>query len=239
MVQDGYPVVLRIRGASCVVVGGGRAAAGKIGPLLAAGARVTVISPEVDEAIAVLAEDGKLTVIGRAYGGANDLRGAVLAFAATDRDDVNEAVCRDAATLGIPVCDTGRPERGTFLLPAVMRRGKLTMAVSTSGASPALARKIRDELREAYGPEYGEALDFLAEIRRLIREKVPDPAERSALLKELAERDVIGLAREGRLAFVRRRLLADLEEAETAHMSRWRRMLDFSGERPSTGEMEK
>jgi precorrin-2 dehydrogenase/sirohydrochlorin ferrochelatase len=238
MVQDGYPVVLRIRGASCVVVGGGRAAAGKVGPLLAAGARVTVISPEVDDAIAVLAEDGNVTVIRRAYGGANDLRGAVLAFAATDRDDVNEAVCRDAAILGIPVCDTGRPDRGTFLLPAVMRRGKLTVAVSTSGASPALARKIRDELLEAYGPEYGEALDFLAELRRLIREKATDPAARSALLRELAERDVVGLAREGRLEDVRRRLLAEMAEAETVHISRWRRMLDFSGERPSTGETE-
>ena len=238
MVQDGYPVVLRIGGASFVVVGGGRAAAGKIGPLLGAGARVTVISPEVDDAVAALAEDGKLTLIRRTYGGANDLRGAVLAFAATDRDDVNEAVCRDAASLGIPVCDTGRPERGTFLLPAVMRRGKLTVAVSTSGASPALARKIRDELQEAYGPEYGEALDFLAEVRRLIREKVPDAAERSALLKELAERDVVGLSREGRLEFVRSRLLADLASEDAVPISRWRRMLDFSGGRPSTGEME-
>lgn len=186
-VQDGYPVVLRIRGAKAAVVGGGKAAARKIGPLLEAGARVTVISPRLCPEVAVLAEEGRIDVIGRTYGGAEDLRGAVLVFAATDRPEVNEAVCRDAAALGIPVCDTGAPDRSTFFVPAVLRRGRLLIAVSTSGASPAFARKIRDELERAYGPEYADVLEFLAEARRLAREKVPDAGKRAALLRALAE----------------------------------------------------
>lgn len=228
--QDGYPIVLRLRGASCTIVGGGGAAARKIGPLLEAGARVTVISPGVHPDIRALGASGRLTVIGRPYGGAADLQGAALVFAATDRDGVNAAVCRDAEALGIPVCDAGRPERGTFLLPAVLRQGRLVLAVSTSGASPSLARKIRDELADAYGPEYAEALDVLAELRRKAMEAVPDPAERRALLKALGERDFPGLARAGRLAAYRERVLAAL--AETGGPDRWRRILDDTGGQP-------
>jgi len=214
VVQDGYPIVLPLRGAKVAVVGGGTAAARKIGPLAGAGARVVVISPRLGPEVAALAEEGRIQVIGRTYGGADDLRGAVLAFAATDRPEVNDAVLRDAALLGIPACDAGDPGKGAFHVPAVMRRGRLLMAVSTSGASPAFARKIRDELEAAYGPEYADALDFLAEARRLVQERVPDMAERAAVLRSLAERDWPALARGGRLAGMSGRLLAHLANAE-------------------------
>lgn len=234
--QDGYPIVLRLRGAFCVVVGGGRTAARKIGSLLDAGAKVTVISPEVRPAVEAFAAEGRIAVLRRTYGGPEDLRGARLVFAATDREDVNARVQRDAEALGLPVCDTGHPERSTFHLPAVARRGKLVMAVSTSGASPAMARKIRDELLAAYGPEYDEALAFLAELRRLALENLADAAEREALLRELANRDFPGLARAGKLGEYRSRVLAALPAARD--IRRWRRILDGAGGRPSSGEME-
>lgn len=218
--MDGFPLMLRINGATCVVVGGGRAAVRKVDSLLDAGARVKVISPDIDPAIRKLRDEGKVEVIGRAYEGAGDLRGAMLVFAATDREEVNDMVYRDAVILGILVCDTGNPGRSSFHLPAVLRRGPLVMAVSTSGASPALAKRIRDELSDRYGPEYGDLLSFLAGLRRMAKETIADPAARQSVLKALAEADWIGPVRSGNWEDIRASLLDRLSKAE-GNPSEW------------------
>lgn len=208
----------------------------KIGPLLDAGARVTVISPDIHPDIRRLGQEGRLTICERMYEGAGDLRGANLVFAATDREEVNAIVYRDAVILGILVCDTGHPERSTFHLPAVLRRGRLTLAVSTSGASPAGARKIRDELSVTYGPEYGDYFDFLAELREWARNNIVDRSERESILKDAANRDFLGLIRQGRFAAVRKRLLAGLAKAE--QFADWRQLADNAGVPVRSDEME-
>jgi precorrin-2 dehydrogenase / sirohydrochlorin ferrochelatase len=156
-----YPIFLDLTGRRCVVVGGGAVAGRKARKLLQAQADVVVVSPEVSaELESVAAEVRK-----RPYE-AGDLAGAYLAFAATDSREVNAAVAREARDLGIPVNVADEPDDGDFALPSTLRRGKLQVSVSTGGASPTLARRIRDQLEDLFGPEWSGLVEELARARR-------------------------------------------------------------------------
>jgi len=156
-----YPIFLDLSGRRCVVVGGGGVAGRKARKLLQARARVVVISPEVRPEL----ESVAVEVHRRPYV-EGDLEGAYLAFAATDSREVNAAVAREAEERGIPVNVADRPSEGDFALPSVLRRGRLQVAVSTGGASPALARRIKDELEESFGPEWAGLVEELHAARR-------------------------------------------------------------------------
>jgi siroheme synthase-like protein len=140
-----YPVFLDLADRPCVVVGGGPVAEGKVAGLLAAGARVTVVSPTVTAPLAGWAAEGRVTHRARAYR-AEDLDGQQVAFVATDDAAVTRAVAAEGRARGIWVNAADEPARCDFILPAVIRRGRLVVAVSTGGASPAAARAIREEL---------------------------------------------------------------------------------------------
>jgi precorrin-2 dehydrogenase/sirohydrochlorin ferrochelatase len=144
-----YPIFMDVSGSRCVVVGGGGVASRKVRGLLESGARVVVVSPEVSPEIEAM----DVTVEHRSYK-PGDLAGAALAFAATDRREVNAAVAREAKENGIPVNVVDRPAEGDFALPSVLRRGGLQVAVSTGGASPTLARKIRAAMEPSFGAEW-------------------------------------------------------------------------------------
>ena len=144
-----YPLFMDVSGRRCVVVGGGGVASRKARGLLASGACVTVVSPVVSPEI----ESMDVTVERRPYA-PGDLAGAALAFAATDRREVNAAVAREARDNGIPVNVADRPAEGDFALPSVLRRGGLQVAVSTGGASPTLARRVRDALEPSFAAEW-------------------------------------------------------------------------------------
>jgi siroheme synthase-like protein len=144
-----YPLFMDVSGSRCVVVGGGGVASRKVRGLLESGARVVVVSPEVVPEI----EGMDVTVERRPYR-PGDLTGASLAFAATDRREVNAAVAREAKENGVPVNVADRPAEGDFALPSVLRRGGLQVAVSTGGASPTLARKIRAAMEPAFASEW-------------------------------------------------------------------------------------
>lgn len=148
-----------------MVVGGGKVARRKAQGLSQAGARVRVISPEMDEAL----ESMELERDRRRYE-PGDLSGAALAFAATDSREVNAAVAREAKELGIPVNVADKPAEGDFALPSTLRRGGLQVSVSTSGASPTLAREIRRELEQMFGPEWAGVVEQLEQARREGRE---------------------------------------------------------------------
>jgi len=160
-----YPVFLDLRGRRCVVVGGGKVAGRKARNLVRAGALVSVISPETEPGLESLVS----RVERRGYE-TGDLAGAVLAFAATDSREVNAAVAREAKERGIPVNVADNPSEGDFALPSTLRRGGLQVAVSTGGASPALARRIRTELEERFGPEWAGVVEQLERARREGRE---------------------------------------------------------------------
>jgi precorrin-2 dehydrogenase len=156
-----YPIFLDLSGRRCVVVGGGQVANRKARKLLQARAEVVVISPHVrSELESVAAEVHRRPYV------EGDLEGAHLAFAATDVREVNAAVAREAAERGVPVNVADRPSEGDFAVPSTLRRGRLQLAVSTGGASPTLARRIRDELEGLFGPEWAGMIEELHAARK-------------------------------------------------------------------------
>ncbi|MGH3089167.1 MAG: precorrin-2 dehydrogenase/sirohydrochlorin ferrochelatase family protein [Rubrobacteraceae bacterium] len=151
---------LNLEGRRCVVVGGGRVADRKARKLLQARAEVVVVSPEIKPGIESVAVETHR----RPYE-PGDLDGAFLAFAATDSREVNSAVALEAKELGIPVNVADEPSEGDFALPSTLRRGRLQVAVSTGGASPALARDVRKRLEGVFGPEWARLVEEVGKAR--------------------------------------------------------------------------
>ena len=156
-----YPIFLNLDGKRCVVVGGGAVANRKARKLLQARAEVVAISPEVKPELESVA-----TEVRRRPYREGDLEGASLVFAATNRREINAAVTREARGRGIPVNVADEPSEGDFALPSVLRRGQLQVAVSTGGASPTLARRVRNELESAFGSEWAGVVEALGRARR-------------------------------------------------------------------------
>lgn len=182
-----YPVVLQLKGKRCVVIGGGGIAQRKLMGLLEAGADdVWVVSPSFTKAIENLAEEGKIRSLQRVYREA-DLLGAWLVFAATNDNRVNAAIAAEGERLGIMVNAADESGRGSFISPSIVRRGDLLLAVTASGASPALSQRIKQELAEKYGPEYEEITARLRRLRERARSMILDEQDRQTVLKLAAE----------------------------------------------------
>jgi siroheme synthase-like protein len=160
-----YPVVLRVAGRRCVVVGGGAVAARKARALAEAGAEIVVVAPDVAPEIETLAGIGKLRVERRRFA-PSDLDGAFVAFAATNLREVNQAVAGAASQRGVLVNVSDDPSSSDFANPSVVRRQDVTVAVSTGGRSPAFARFLREQLQEWLSDSRCTMLGLAAEIRR-------------------------------------------------------------------------
>ena len=191
-----YPIWLDLSGKRCVVVGGGSVAERKIAALLNSNAYVIVISPVITPAISEWIDKGQLEGILEGYDSQYSMD-AFLVIAATSSTKVNEQVYEDAVARGQLINRVDCPEQSNFIVPAVIRRGKLTMAVSTSGASPSLAGEIRHKLEQEYGHEYEPYLDFLSELRLLVQQRIADPMQRRKILKEVLALDILAWIREG------------------------------------------
>jgi precorrin-2 dehydrogenase / sirohydrochlorin ferrochelatase len=159
-----YPLCLDISGKRCVVVGGGNVAERKIKRLLACGARVEVVGKALTPILAAWKGEGRIVHREADYEDSS-LSGASLVIGATDDETVNGRIVKDARARGIPVNIVDDPARCDFILPSVVERGDLMIAVSTGGKSPALAGKLREELEETYGPEYAILLEILGALR--------------------------------------------------------------------------
>jgi precorrin-2 dehydrogenase/sirohydrochlorin ferrochelatase len=192
-----YPVVLDVSGRKCVVVGGGAVALRKVRGLLRCGARVTVVSPKLCAGLASLAGKGAVRFRQKAYG-ASDLRGALLVIGATDDPLVNEAVSRQARRRGILVNIADDPKLCTFHIPSTLRRGPVLAAVSTGGASPALAARLTRLMAQTIGPEHGRLAAMLGRLRPLARRSIESQAARKAAFKEIIGSGILGLLRAGR-----------------------------------------
>lgn len=211
-----YPVMLDLAGRACTVVGGGAVALRRVRALVEAGADVTVVSPRLADGLAELAAAGRIRAVREPYGGDVHLSGALFVVAATDDAGVNAAVRRDAARLGLLCSDAAASGGGDFMLPAVVRRGGLVLAVSTSGASPGLSARIAAELGGRYGDEYGVYIDFLAEMRAKALAVVADRARREEIFEILLNSGILDLIRAGRLEAVRAPLLDALGAQDAA-----------------------
>ncbi len=201
-----YPVMLALAGKKCVIVGGGSVAERKASALLESGAVVVVISPELTPLLTKLADQGQLTILNRSYE-RGDIAGAFLVYAASGDRGVNEAVCQEAEEDGALVNAADDPDGSSFIVPAVMNRGNLQIAVSTSGASPGTAVAIKEELEQRYGEEYDLILQFLSEVRAALMASCTDQRLRRRLLQETAGWDVLTLVREGGFDAFRGRVL--------------------------------
>lgn len=161
----GYLINLDVRGRVALVVGGGAIASRKIAALVEAGAVVTVVAPVLCDPVAELARDGRVRVFNRTFQ-PGDARGAFVVVGATDDDEVNREVARDAQACGALVNIVDRPALCTYTVPAVVRRGHLTLAVATDGRCPSVARALRERLEGQYGPEYADVVERLGDARR-------------------------------------------------------------------------
>jgi precorrin-2 dehydrogenase / sirohydrochlorin ferrochelatase len=191
-----YPINLDIQDQPVVIVGGGAVAGRKATRLAAAGARVTVISPNLNESLAALVMQGTVLHEAREYRD-GDLDGALLAFAATDDKAANQAVAAEAKRRGILVDVVDSPRSGSFTTPAVVVRGDLMLTVSTGGASPALSRSIVGKLEQLFGPEYEEAVMLLAAAREKILTEKGGNAYNARVFAELAALDLPALIKNG------------------------------------------
>lgn len=179
LLMDYYPLNLtNLAARQAVVIGGGNVAARKVHGLLQAGANITVISPKVTPQLQQLQAEGQIRWLKRSYQ-PGDLTGAFLAIAATNNAGVNQQVLTEAQQRGCLINVVDNPGGSNFIDPATVRRGPITLTVSTGGASPALARWLREQLENFIGPEYGELAALLAELRPELRQHYPDSAARA------------------------------------------------------------
>jgi siroheme synthase-like protein len=165
-----YPVFLSIRGKRCVVVGGGQVALRKVRTLLEHKGSVDVISPDLCSELSDLAREGEIHVIRRHYQ-PGDLQGSLIAIAATDNNDTNLEVAREARKRAVLVNVVDDAENSDFIAPSYLRRGDVTIAISTAGRSPALARKIRTRLESDFTDEYATLALLINEVRAEVKQQ--------------------------------------------------------------------
>ena len=165
-----FPAFLNIERKKCVVVGGGKVAFRKVRMLLDCGANVTVISPVLHPDLSELADKKSIQVIRRSFK-LGDLKGTFIVIAATDAKETNRKVAKEAGRVGALVNVVDDPEPSDFIVPSILRRGDLTITISTGGMSPALARKIRTKLEESFGEEYALLVSLVQEVRSALRRK--------------------------------------------------------------------
>jgi len=207
-----YPVFLHLQGRRGVVVGGGAVAEQKVVGLLEAGARVTVVSPDITWKLEDLAATGAIELRRRGYR-RGDLEGAFLAIAATDDRSVNADVWAEAEERGIMLNAVDDLPHCSFIAPAVHRAGDIAVAVSTGGKSPALAVRLREQIGTLIGREHAEFLDLLGELRPTVAARVPDHKVRTRLWYQIVDSDAVDYVRRRDLAGARRRIEKLLDEA--------------------------
>jgi precorrin-2 dehydrogenase/sirohydrochlorin ferrochelatase len=186
-----FPIFLKLTGRPCIVIGAGNLAESKIASLQAAEARITVIAPVASARIASQAESDEVVWLQREYA-PGDLVGHFLAVAATNNPAVNRAVFTEAEAAGILINAVDDPPFCDFYFPSVVRRGDLQIAISTAGASPALAQRLRKEVDALLPLDAGEWLAELGNLRREILQREPANEARRELLHQLASRDICG-----------------------------------------------
>ena len=165
-----YPVYLNLTGKKCLVFGGGPIAEDKIAKLQSTGAQVTIVSPTVTPNLQAWVHRGDFQWQPREYQ-AGDMEGAFLSIAATNDRQVNHEIFQEAERLGVLINVVDDPEQGTFIAPAVVRRGQVTLAISTGGASPALARKLREALTEDAVLEWADLARVLSLARKVVKKR--------------------------------------------------------------------
>jgi precorrin-2 dehydrogenase / sirohydrochlorin ferrochelatase len=199
-----YPLFVDVEGRLCVAVGGGRVAEDRVRKLVDHGAVVRLVSPQLTPRLDDMVMSDLIPELRRRTYEPSDLDGCLLAIAATDAPAVNQAVAIDARSRGVLCNVVDDPSLGDVIVPSLVRRGDLAVAITTGGASPAVASHVRAELERVFGPEWDQLLDMLREVRGALKERYPDSAQRSAVVRSLFDSSVLPLFAEGHDAEARR-----------------------------------
>jgi precorrin-2 dehydrogenase len=199
-----YIACLRLKGRPCLVVGGGEVGLEKVEGLLACDGDVTLVAPEAEPALQELAREGSIRWEQRSYEPA-DLEGKFLVIAATNDSEVNIRVFDDAERRAMLVNVVDVPPLCNFILPAIVRTGPLAIAISTAGASPALAKRMKAEVAELFGEEYAQLAVMLNDVRGWAKGTLPTYQDRKAFFEGIVngDPDPIALLREGDVEAVR------------------------------------
>ena len=213
--SDYYPVYLNLKGKPCVIIGGGRVAEGKISKLREAGATITVISPQVTNAIRAAAQEGQLKWCEREDQD-GDLQRAFLAIAATNVRSVNRQIFQEAERQNVLLNVVDDAPLCTFIAPSIVERGPVTLAISTAGASPALARKLRESLTHDPVLDWADLAGVMSQVRSQIKKQgtLVDPQRWQCSLSS----QLLDLARSGREEQAGVKLLSDLLDGETPEL---------------------
>lgn len=204
-----YPAFVDLRGKECVVVGGGKVAERKVLSLLRAEAKIRVISPDITGVLLKYKRLGRIEHLKRNYK-KGDLKNTFLVVAATSDDCVNKKISHDAPCL---VNVVNRPEFANFIVPSVVKRRGLIIAVSTSGASPAMSRTIRKELEIMYGGDFGQFADFLKKLRKKALLEILDNKKRGIFLKETVSGDIFSILRKNGLKKAKKIIIGKFDAA--------------------------
>jgi precorrin-2 dehydrogenase / sirohydrochlorin ferrochelatase len=191
-----YPVNLDIRHQPCLVVGGGAVGTRKVKTLLDCGAEVTVVSPVVTNPLSVLAKENRVSLKQRPYQ-ASDLDGVFLVIGATDNKDLNRTIRDDAQRQGKLCNIADQPGLCNFILPSIIERGDLIIAISTSGKSPAFARRLRKQLETQFGPEYAEFLKLMGAVRKILLKRAHNPEAHREVFESLIDQGLLECIRNG------------------------------------------
>jgi len=191
-----YPLLMDISGKNCLVVGGGAVAERKVRMLLRFNAAVKLVSPRITKALLGLEARGRLAVERREYR-ESDLNGTTLVFAATNLEKVNVRIKADAGKRGIPVNVVDNPRLCDFIVPSIVKKGPIVIAISTSGTLPSLSKKLRMLIAEHVTDDYVRYVGIVGKVRKLLIETEKDSEKRKRILGELAKMDVKEVNRMG------------------------------------------
>lgn len=192
-----YPIYLDIEERNVVIIGGGNVCARKAETMMKYGARVTVVSPELTDEIEQWAREGCLAIQRKPYE-SSDLDGAHIVIASTDDQSVNEQIAADCRARRIPVNVVDVTPLCEFIVPAIIEKGSIQIAVSTGGKSPALARTLKEDLQRAIGPEYAEINDVLGSLRDGAKKVLPTDVDRKRFFDGIIASGVLEMLRDGR-----------------------------------------
>jgi uroporphyrin-III C-methyltransferase/precorrin-2 dehydrogenase/sirohydrochlorin ferrochelatase len=214
--MDYFPVFLKVEGRPCLVVGGGKVAARKVMSLLRAGGHVTVVAPQICDELQAQVERDAVTLVGRDFSAA-DIEGMVLAIAATDDTAVNRSVYELASRQGIPVNVVDNPELCSFIVPSIVDRSPVQVAVSTGGASPVLARLLRARLESFIPAAYGRLAQLVDDCRQQVKQRFSDVDQRRYFWESVLQGRVAELLFAGQEELARRALQEAIDDAGEKH----------------------
>jgi len=191
-----YPIYLELHNQTCIVIGGGKIAEGKVDGLLAAGAQVTIVSPDLTSHLQTLVEQNIVIYIARTYQH-GDLDGNFMVICATDQNEINHQVWQEASANRQLVNVVDDTPRCNFIAPAILRKGDLNIAISTGGKAPALAVRLKERLQKELGPQYERFLELSGQLREPLARHIPDFETRKKLWYELVDSNILELLSQG------------------------------------------